>query len=135
MKKIFVAYRFTGEDLDILQRNLDQIKRALEARGLEAHCTIADEQSYRALNLTVKQILDNALQQLDACDLVFAFVNSASRSEGMLIELGYAFAKSKPIILAARKGVNVHSSTAVAHRIIEFDSMNNLMEQISKLEF
>jgi hypothetical protein len=41
--------------------------------------------------------MDDTIQELNKAELLFVFNNSDLRSEGMLIEMGYALAKGLPI--------------------------------------
>lgn len=132
--KIFIAYRFTGEDPVVLQKTMTKICQAVSAAGHETYCSIDKEEFFQAQNYTVNQIMEQALKDLDRHDALLAFVNSDNKSEGMLIEVGYALAKGKQIILAKRKGVHAHSLEGVASRLIEFEDLEDLNQQLSKLK-
>jgi nucleoside 2-deoxyribosyltransferase len=134
MKKIFLSYKFTGEVLVDLQKNLGLITDVLRKRGYTVFCSIEREEKYQASKYTVKQIMDDAIQELDKAELLFVFNNSDVRSEGMLIEMGYALAKGLPIVLAARKGININSSKGIANTLMEFESIEDLVSQISTLK-
>lgn len=133
VKKIFISYKFTGEVLEELQNNMNQLCRAFRDKGYEVFCSIESEGMYRKDKYTVTQMMTHALGELDKADLVFVFNNSDNRSEGMLIEMGYAFAKNKPIILAARKGININSSKGISAKLIEFETLEDLLPQIESL--
>ncbi len=131
--KIFISYKFTGEDPEVLKEGLSGICSALSTAGYDSFCNFNSEDLYQTNNYSVKQIMEHALEELDKSDALLAWINSDSRSEGMLIEIGYARAKGKKIILAAREGVNVHSSTAVADQVLEFTDLPILFEKLSTL--
>ena len=132
--KIYIAYRFTGEDYKTLQNTLAGISDALTKAGHEVYCSINDDDFFHQNNYSIRQILDHEFVELSKVDQVFALIDSDNRSEGLLIELGYALAKGKPIILAVRKGVNIHSSKAIANQIIEFENYEHLHQIISTLK-
>ena len=98
MKRIFLSYKFTGEVLANLQKNLALITEALRKRGNTVFCSIESEEKYQANKYKVKQIMDDAIQELNKAELLVVFNNSDIRSEGMLIEMGYALAKGFPIV-------------------------------------
>lgn len=132
--EIYLAYRFTGEDYKTLQKTLAGICDALTKAGYEVYCSINDDDFFRQNNYSTRQILDHELVELSKADRILAFIDSDNRSEGLLIELGYALAKGKPIILAVRKGVNIHTSSALADQLIEFDNYEHLNQLIGQLE-
>lgn len=134
MKKVFVSYKFTGEALSELEKNMGMIIAALREKGYQVFCNIESEAKYRKDKFTSQQIMADALENLEKSEVVFVFNNSDSRSEGMLIEIGYAVAKQIPIILAARKGISVNSSKSVSSKVIEFESMDDLLIQIKTLD-
>jgi len=135
MSKIFISYRFTGEDVKEVEARLDKLCGALAEAGHEVFCNVKFDEMYLRENYSIQQIMSHALSELDKSDILFAYVNSPDRSEGMLIEIGYALGKNKPIILAARKGSGVHSSKGVANQYIEFDDMDDLLEKIKRIDY
>lgn len=134
MKKVFISYKFTGEILEELQISMGQLTQALRQKGYKVFCGVESEQMYKESQFTVAKIMEHSLSELDRSEVMFVFNNSDSRSEGMLIEMGYAFAKKTPIILAARKGININSSKGVATKLIEFESVEDLLQQIKELD-
>jgi nucleoside 2-deoxyribosyltransferase len=55
----------------------------------------ARRDAWRALNV---EIANNNRAAIDACDLVFAVLDGVDVDSGTAAEIGYAFAKAKPII-------------------------------------
>lgn len=133
--EIFISFRFTGEDFGTLQQTMSEISQALIQAGHEPYCSINDEDFFLKNNFTTRQILNHALTKLEQSDVVLAFVNSDNRSEGMLIELGYALAKRKKIILAAKKGASIHTSRSIADRVIEFENLEHLRLLLNEYKF
>jgi len=48
----------------------------------------------------------------------------------MLLESGYAKASNKIIILAIKKGFNLRFLRSIADKLIEFENISNLKEEI-----
>ncbi len=132
--KIFVSYKFTGEDPVALKQVLGDICKALTTAGYESSCSIGQEDFFLANKYTNKQIMEHALKDLNQCDVLLAFINANEKSEGMLIEVGYALAKGIPIILAKRKSVFTNSLSGISDRIIEFADLPDLNQQLSQLK-
>ena len=76
MKKIFISYRFTGEDLNKLQQTLSGICNSFTSINCETFCSINFEEKYKNENYSVKQILVHALENLEKSDYLFAFIDS-----------------------------------------------------------
>lgn len=133
-KNILLAYRFTGEDQDELAVTLGQIKDALEAKGHTVYCSLNDQHIFREAGRSNREIMEHAFRQLDTADLLFAFIKSDSKSEGMLTEIGYAIAKGKPFWIALRTGVKTTSIAELADKVIEFDSVEDLCQKIDQVE-
>jgi hypothetical protein len=72
---------------------------------------------------------------LKKSDVFFAFVESNEKSEGLLLEAGYAKAQNKKIILAIKKDVNLRFLRAIADSIVEFEDMNDLKEKMKDAIF
>ncbi len=132
--KIFLSYRFTGQDPQLLQENITKISAALTAAGHEVWHSLDSEEHYRAKQFNNKQIMEHALQNLDQADVLLAFVNSEEKSEGMLVEIGYALARGKKFILAIQKSLQTTSIKLMASQVLEFSDLDDLCAQLKQLE-
>lgn len=131
--KVFISYKFTGEDHQTLKGYLGVICESLTELGLDYYCSFGNEGVFRDNGYTAKEIMSHAFGELDQCDAVLVFLNSDNKSEGMLIEVGYAIANQKPIILLQREKVFSHSLRGVANQILEFTDLDNIKEQIKSI--
>lgn len=132
-KTIFLSYRFTGEDINELTETLGKILSALRSVGHTIYCSIEDEKWFRENNRTNKETLKHALERLDKSDIILAFVKSDQKSEGMLVEIGYMLAKGKPFALALRRGTKTTFLAELAEPLIEFDSIDDLCDKLTKV--
>ncbi len=126
--RIFVSYRFTGEDSAELDRNIKTICSGLKEAGHEVFCTYWESKSgfFKENNYSNKKLLEYAFRELDRADLVFTFVNSETKSEGMLIEFGYALVKKKKVVLFIRKGIETTFLREMADKVIEFEDIKEI---------
>jgi nucleoside 2-deoxyribosyltransferase len=131
MKKYFVAYRNKGETAEFLEKRLRLVMAALHQAGIDSYCNFFDQQGFD--KLTVSQITDKALAKLDACDGLFALVVSSDRSEGQLIEFGYALAKNKPIIAAIQQDAKTYMED-LADQALRWQDLADLKTQLESLE-
>ena len=128
MAKFFISYRFTGENPAELERALKHICDLIDEKGHKTYCSFGDAKMFEEKNYSAKQILSHTLKQLDSSDWVVMFVKSEEKSEGMLLEIGYALAKKKKLLLIIKKGVKPYYLKELADVIIEFEDLKQLKE-------
>ncbi|MDB5160803.1 MAG: hypothetical protein JWO96_183, partial [Candidatus Saccharibacteria bacterium] len=85
----FVAYRHTGETEEVLEEMLGRVCRALGNVGVNSYCTFFAEREFRAKQLDARQIMEHAFEVIDSKDFLFVVQASESKSEGMIMEVGY----------------------------------------------
>ncbi|MBI5871637.1 hypothetical protein HZB88_00965 [archaeon] len=132
--RIFLSYRFTGEDSVVLKEIIQNICNSLEKAGHSHFCSFWKGDFFNGNKFTHKQILEHALEELEKSDVYLAFIRSEDKSEGMLIEAGYALAKKKKFYLAIKKGVYTVFLREIADKVIEFEELDKLYEKLSKLK-
>lgn len=128
--KIFISYRFSGEDTKVLEETMGNICNSLKETEYEFFCSFWKESYFKENNYTLKEILEYALDELDSSDICLAFIKSQDKSEGMLLEIGYALAKGKKIYLAIQKDVKTGFLREIAEKVIEYDTLEDLYEKL-----
>lgn len=131
--KIFLSYRFTGEDPEELKIVIENICKSLEKSGNEVYCSFFDGEYYKKNKFTNRQILEHTLNKLNQSDVYLAFIKSDQKSEGMLIEAGYAIANRKKIVLAIKKGIKTTFMHQMADKLIEFHDLNEIYSKLENL--
>ena len=63
---------------------------------------------------------------------IFIFIKSHEKSEGMLIETGYAFAKKKKIFLVIKEGIKTTFIHQIANKVIEFKDIEDLLIKLKE---
>ena len=132
--KIFLSYRFTGEDPKVLKETIQKICNSLDEAGHNHFCSFWKGDFFNENKFTYKQILEHALEELDLSDVYLAFIKSEDKSEGMLLEAGYAIAKGKKFILAIKKGIYTVFLREMADQVIEFKNIEELCEKLKNLK-
>jgi nucleoside 2-deoxyribosyltransferase len=130
-KTIYLAYKFTGEDINELTKTLGKILSTLRSVGHTVYCSIEDEKWFKENHKTNKEILKHALERLDKSDVILAFVKSDQKSEGMLLEIGYMMAKGKSFALALKREIKTIFLAELAEPLIEFDSIEDLCDKLT----
>lgn len=102
--KIFCAYAFTGEDVDVLTKRMRLVVDTLSANGHTAYCNrfdvIVDELQAKD---DIKGIFNEAFKNIEKNEALVAIVTSPSRSIGQIMEIGIALSQKKPVYLFEHK--------------------------------
>lgn len=131
MKKVFLSYAFTGEDIEALRQRLERFRELFENTGVDYYINMfaEDWQSMRDRGATAGEFLELAFSSLEACDQLLALNTSSRRSEGMLMEIGAAKFLGKEIIFAQlSSSVDQTYLPVVADRTFVWDDEETLFE-------
>ena len=110
-------------------KEIIQLKKCLAKNAIEL-LVFVDEYDFKLDQ--EKEMMKIAFEEIDKSS--FLIVELSKKAIGVGIEVGYAFAKGKPIIYIKRKNVN-HSTTigGCSAFSIEYDNEFHLSEEIEKL--
>ena len=134
--KGFISYRFTGEKLEDLHALLGPVRDALQDKGVDAYCNLHDEDlANRSKNFKPQDYVFDAFKTIDGVDVLFVVVTSENKSEGMILEMGYALGKNKSIIVAVKEGVGRTYLPGMAKVLIKWTDINDLVSKIKQLDF
>jgi nucleoside 2-deoxyribosyltransferase len=129
--KFFIAFKFTGEEQEKIRDNLKKVCSALEELGHSYYCTFFDEGLPKE---DIKDLFNHAFEKLENSDIILVLVNSNEPSEGMLMEIGYALAKGKRVILAIDKGIGTTKTRDLIDEIIEFEDFDDLAVKLNEIK-
>jgi hypothetical protein len=132
--KIFIAYRYTGENTRELEKILSNIKNILESKGCDIFCSLFLDEHFKNEGFSSQEIYDYCLLQLQAHSSILFFIKSEEKSKGMALELEAAIKNRKKIVLAIRKHLHFPEYRKAAHQIIEYDELSNLYDLLSMTE-
>ncbi|MGV8086076.1 MAG: hypothetical protein ACP5N1_00455 [Candidatus Woesearchaeota archaeon] len=132
--KIFISYRFTGEDPKKVKLIILQIYESLKKSNYECYSTIFDSEQFAKEKWSGKRIMKKAFVEIDKSRIVLFFVNSKKISQGMLVELGYSLAKKKRIILAIPKNIVESIFRRQISEVIEYKDLKELKQKLSNIK-
>lgn len=132
MKKYFIAYRHTGEDIMELEKRIRVVETALMTKSVQAYATLFDEEQFQKNSYSAGQIMERAFQKISIMDGLFVLINGDEKSEGQLIEVGYALALKKPVVVARRDGAKTYVDELTNLSII-YSDFNDLSHKIMSL--
>ena len=104
--KIFISYKFTGENLSELGEFMNKVCQSLKKNKHEPLTTFWDKDIFEKNKSSLNEIMQTALNYLDKSDLHLIIIKSNEKSEGTLIEYGYSLDKNKRRILVIKKGIS-----------------------------
>jgi len=126
--KIQLAYKFTGENKEKLLELLGKIKKILE----EKH-----EVYIPALNkgkpVDEAELLIDTFKHIDEADVLIAVIKSNEKSEGMLLEIGYALGKNKKVIGVLNNEVTETRVRGIVSEVIIFLDEEDLLNKIKDI--
>jgi len=133
--KIFLSFRFTGEESTELHATIGKIVESLRSVGHSVYCSLEDEAWFKEKKHTNGEIMEHAFAKLDESDILLAFIRSDDKSEGMLVEVGYFLGKGKKFALALKNGIKTTSIAQMAEPLIEFDTLDELCGKLKMVSF
>ena len=130
MKKIFIGQAVTGHDINTLKAEMEKIYSILKQRGYSVYSTLEEEG--KDIFKKAGDWVIHAFKCIDDNDVFLAIVRTEYKSEGLLIEIGYALSKKKKIILAINKNIKNTYIRDFTDHVIEFDDFKDLINRLSK---
>lgn len=98
--KLFCAYAFTGEDLDLVTKRMRLVIDTLKSNGHSAYCNLFDAAVEKLIETDdIKAIFREAFKNIAASDAIVAIVTSPNRSVGQIMEIGIGLSQGKPVYL------------------------------------
>lgn len=132
--KVFISYKFAEEDLKHLNEFMSNLKSALQKSKHEMLTTFFNAEEFKKSQASMRKIMDTALNYIDNSDMVLCIIKSPEKSEGMILEIGYAIAKKKRIILAIKEGIESRWITHYSEKTIKFKDLPDLYSKLEKIK-
>ena len=130
--KIYIAYHFSGQDQNELKNFLSRVSEALTDAGHETFIFFRDEQNWGEKTMPPAEVLAGALKHLKDCNGILALQNGVEKSEGLLLEVGYAKALGKQVVVAVKQDVSATFLRCIADKVIEYKSDEELINELNK---
>ena len=128
--RIYIAYRFTGVPKSQLDELIDPVVKTLKQEGYDAFCNYYSDEKYKREKYDLKRIMNHCYSELEDRDVVLCLIDTKELSCGMLLELGYAFAKEKKVIVFSRIGCEIPTVKEMVdehYTYKDYDELQNYM--------
>lgn len=133
--KIFCAYAFTGEDLEVVTERMKTVVETLNSNGHEAYCNRFDDIVSKLQDQDdIKGIFEEAFKNIEKSEALVAIVTSPSRSIGQIMEIGVAMSQKKPVYLFEHTSAIGSSYLArLVDTSYQWDTLEDLQEALRKI--
>lgn len=136
--RIFISYKFTGEKIEDVTALLTPVCEVLKSAGHEPYVNFFDEELQpERLQGTFKahDYMFHAFKKLTTQDAVLVLLNANTKSEGMLMEVGYALARGIPVVTAVKNGVTETYLPTVTTAAFGWENVDDLCTHIKTFDF
>lgn len=133
MAKIFLSYRFTGENLIELEKILRNIKTTLETGNNGVTCSFFLEDFFKERKFTADDIYEYMLREQTKCDTYLAFLKSIDKSKGMILESKKAQELNQRYVVAYKQGIFLSEFHTYATYLIEFANYSELNSKLKSV--
>jgi nucleoside 2-deoxyribosyltransferase len=129
--KVYLTYKFKEKDPVSLRKQLEEFSKLIEdATGWNTYVHFRDSQNWVKTTKSVKEVFEDALKNLKRCDAILA--EASVKSRGVYLEVGYAKALGKKIIIVHQKGTEANLLEAMADMKIEYDTFEDLKKKLKE---
>jgi nucleoside 2-deoxyribosyltransferase len=132
---VFISYRFSDVPRDRLEQLIPSVCDTVKEMNVDVWCNYFFDSMYLSEQYTPREIMQHCFDNLDKHDTVFCLLDTKEPSCGMLIELGYAFAQNKDVIVFCNGKIDKSRHTTVldmAKRTHYYVSDSDLMVCLKK---
>lgn len=111
---------------------IEQLSEALAQSGFECMCVTRDVENWGQVHFAPEALMQRSFAEIDASDVVV--IDLTEKGVGLGIEVGYAWARDKPIITVARKGAPISTTLqGISRRVFCYESFAELAEFFGKV--
>jgi nucleoside 2-deoxyribosyltransferase len=136
--RIFISYKFSGEKIEDVTALLTPVYDALKSVGHEPYVQFFDTELQKERLLGRFKLVDYmsyAFAKLTHQDAVLVLLNANAKSEGMLLEVGYATARGIPTVAAVKEGVTETYLPTVTTATFAWETIDDLVAQVAAFDF
>jgi len=124
--KVFISYKFRGADTKELRKNIEHVNTILTKEGHTPFNFFGDVENWEKKEYLPGEVMRKAFENIKESDALVALLENPEPSEGMLLEIGYALALKKKVIILQQKNIIQPSLTSLATKVIPFQSIQDL---------
>ena len=128
--RIFLSFRFTGEDPEELDLFLSSICDSLQIGDHAIFCSLFLEEIFSKKDWLAEKIYKYCLIKMSETDIFVAVIRKEEESTGMLMELEQALRLKMKIVLFIKKDLKHNTFRRNADEVFEFSDESELLNQL-----
>ncbi len=136
--KGFLSYKFSGENREDVEALLLPVREVLHRGGHDVYVILYDDELRTEENLKTfgpKEFIHHAFKKLRHAEFVVVLLASPLKSEGMILEMGYAMALGIPVVLAQKEGVTDTYLPSLATVTFGWTDHTDLIAKLADIDF
>lgn len=128
-----ISYKYSGASPKRLNRLLGSVADALEENGQDYFCLhFTREQIIKEAGQYAEHImLKRAMSEIDTCDYLLVIYDQQEKSAGMLMEIGYALAKNKPVYMLYNNSIDTGYVKDMLNRSWAYNDIDKLKTAVN----
>lgn len=132
---IYVGYRYTGADKELLKKLLTHVSDILSKSGHSTFMFFRDGGNWQDKEgkIPLDRVIKESNAQIAQADAALFLLQSKDFSEGMLLDIGATIALKKPLYLVKNRGCELPKTEALATKIIEYSDEQELFTKLSTI--
>lgn len=131
--RYFLSYKFTDVDQKKLRDLLELVSNEITNDGNASFSFFRDIQKWGTTQTDRDEIIPIALDNLKNSDALLVILDANTKSTGMGIEVGYAVALNKPILVLKRKEVIDDYIESVSESVEEYVNESEIPTKLRNL--
>jgi len=131
--KIFVSNKFKRENKKKLRKKLEVILSSLESVGHKTFNLFRDL-NWKEGELPPGKAISLAFEKIKKSDAILVLLDNKKESQGIFLEIGFAKALNKKIILLISQKYSFPTLESLADRVIKFKNLNEIDKKLNQIE-
>jgi len=131
--RVYLAYKLSEVDIEILRPTLEKISKIIENLGHETFIFVRDAQNWKPGKMGAKEIMKRASEEMKKSDVILSILEVADKGEGLLIESGFMKGLGKKLIVASKKDCRGFLLKGIADEVIEYESFDDLKKGLKNI--
>ena len=131
--KIFISNKFKNENKRKLKKKLEKIISCLENSGHKIFNLFRDL-NWKERELPPGKAISMAFEKIKESDTILVLLDNKKESQGIFLEIGFAKALNKKIILLVSEKYSFPTLESFADKVIKFKNLNEIDKKLSEIE-
>lgn len=129
--KAYIAYKFKDEDTKKLRKELTNLDKTIKSAGFETFIFFRDEQKWGKVKMTMKDVVERAKNNMNACDIIIA--ETSEKARGVDWEIGFFQGQKKPVIVIAKENSDNNFLAASTPFNITYKNLKDLKGKLTEI--